>query len=244
MEQLPKGSGTVLGVLGICALLVGAISFWLGGGMSTTENVLTDDSAEEITLQEDLPAPLSPEELAAYDTDKTNPMNPVAKITTNKGVIELELFSDTMPVTTGNFIKLAEEGFYNGTKFHRVIKGFMIQGGDPITKTDEVMRYGTGGPGYTIADEHIKGEHLTNVRGTIAMANSGPQSGGSQFFINLVDNTFLDFDKEPLTSKHPVFGRVVGGMDIVDAISQVSVNPGNNLPLESIVVEKVEIVKS
>ncbi|MBY0309894.1 peptidylprolyl isomerase [Patescibacteria group bacterium] len=171
-------------------------------------------------------------------------MNPVAKITTNKGVIELELFADTMPITTENFMKLAEEGFYSGTKFHRVIEGFMVQGGDPNTKTDNVISYGSGGPGYAIADEHIKGEFLTNLRGTIAMANSGPQSGGSQFFINLVDNTFLDFDKEPLSSKHPVFGRVVGGMDIVDAIGQVEVNPGNNLPLEAIVVEKVEIVRS
>lgn len=234
----------MLVVLGICALLIGGISYWLGGAGGSTESDLYDETAEEISLEEDLPAPLTAEELAAYDTDKTNPMNPVAKITTNKGVIELELFADTMPVTTGNFMKLAEEGYYNSTKFHRVIEGFMIQGGDPNTKTDEVMSYGMGGPGYTIADEHIKGEYLTNVRGTISMANSGPQSGGSQFFINLVDNTFLDFDKEPLSSKHPVFGRVVGGMEIVDAIAQVDVNPGNNLPLEAIVVEKVEIVKN
>jgi peptidylprolyl isomerase len=160
--------------------------------------------------------------------------------TTNKGVVEIELFEDVMPITAGNFKKLVSEGFYDGTKFHRVIEGFMIQGGDPISKTDEVMRYGTGNPGYAIPDEHIKGENLSNVRGTISMANSGPNSGGSQFFINLVDNLGLDFDKEPLQSKHPVFGRVVKGMEVVDAIAQVETNP-RDVPIEPVVVEKVEI---
>ena len=145
-----------------------------------------------------------------------------------------------MPVTAGNFIKLAEEGFYNGIQFHRVIDGFMIQGGDPITKTDEVFRYGTGGPGYAIPDEHIAGEYLTNVRGTISMANSGPNSGGSQFFINVADNTNLDFDKQPLSSKHPVFGRVLSGMEVVDAIAKVEVND-RDLPLEPVVIETLTI---
>jgi peptidylprolyl isomerase len=103
-----------------------------------------------------------------------------------------------------------------------------------------VLRYGTGGPGYAIQDEHIKNDLLTNVRGTISMANSGPNSGGSQFFINLVDNQNLDFDKQPLSSKHPVFGRVVKGMDVVDAIAQVETNE-RDLPLEDVVVESVTI---
>ena len=119
----------------------------------------------------------------------------------------------------------------------------MIQGGDPNTKTDEVMRYGTGGPGYAIPDEHIEGDLLTNVRGTISMANSGPNSGGSQFFINLVDNTNLDFNKPPLSSKHPVFGRVVSGMEVVDAIGKVEVN-GNDLPLEDVMITSVTIRES
>ncbi|MEZ4104618.1 MAG: peptidylprolyl isomerase [Candidatus Paceibacterota bacterium] len=173
----------------------------------------------------------------------TNENNPIAKFTTNQGVFQIELYEDTMPITAGNFIKLAEEGFYDGIKFHRVIDGFMIQGGDPITKTDEVLRYGTGGPGYSIPDEHISGEHLTNIRGTISMANSGPNSGGSQFFINVADNTNLDFDKPPLTSKHPVFGQVIEGMDVVDKISIVDTNPAD-MPLENVVIEKVEIVRN
>jgi peptidylprolyl isomerase len=139
---------------------------------------------------------------------------------------------------------LVTSDFYNDVKFHRVISGFMIQGGDPITKTDEVLRYGTGGPGYAIQDEHVDGRELTNVRGTISMANSGPNSGGSQFFINLVDNTNLDFNKPPLSSKHPVFGKVVVGMDVVDAIGQVEVNPASSLPLEAVVIEKATIRRS
>ncbi|MCA9363410.1 peptidylprolyl isomerase [Candidatus Kaiserbacteria bacterium] len=167
-------------------------------------------------------------------------MNRIAVLNTNLGTIEIELFEDTMPITAGNFAKLIEEGYYDGIKFHRVIDGFMIQGGDPITKTDEVLRYGTGGPGYAIPDEHIKGDLLTNVRGTISMANSGPNSGGSQFFINLVDNVNLDFDKAPLTSQHPVFGRVITGMDVVDKIGGVETNP-SNLPLEDVVIESATL---
>jgi peptidylprolyl isomerase len=228
MKSLPT-----IGLLVLCGSLIIAIAVWLGGDKTVTEVPLTNNT-------ETLPAPLNPQELAAYDVEITNNMNPIAVFNTNQGVIEIELFDNTMPITSGNFAKLASEGFYNGTKFHRVIEGFMIQGGDPLTKTDEVMRYGTGGPDYSIPDEHIAGEYLTNVRGTIAMANSGPNSGGSQFFINLVDNTNLDFDKQPLSSKHPVFGRVVKGMEIVDKIGQAEVNP-RDLPLEDIVIESLEI---
>jgi peptidylprolyl isomerase len=116
----------------------------------------------------------------------------------------------------------------------------MVQGGDPNTLTDDIFKYGQGGPGYSIPDEHIEGELLTNVRGTISMANSGPNSGGSQFFINVVDNTNLDFNKAPLSSRHPVFGRVVSGMDVVDAISVVETGP-SNFPIEDIVIEKATI---
>jgi len=127
---------------------------------------------------------------------------------TNKGDIKIELYDD-MPITAGNFKKLVSEGFYNGVIFHRVIDNFMIQGGDP-TGT------GTGGPGYQIQDEFT--DHNKNNRGTISMANSGPNTGGSQFFINLKDNNYLD-------SKHPVFGEVIEGMDIVDAIGKVETGP-------------------
>jgi peptidylprolyl isomerase len=224
-----------IAVLTLCGALIVAIAMWLGPDEPKEPAV---DISEKTT--ETLPAPLTAEQLASYDVAMTNDNNPVAVFTTTMGTVEIELFEDTMPITAGNFKKLVNEGFYNGTKFHRVIDGFMIQGGDPISKTDEVMRYGTGNPGYAIPDEHIKGEYLTNVRGTISMANSGPNSGGSQFFINLVDNLGLDFDKEPLQSKHPVFGRVVKGMDVVDAVAQVETNP-RDVPIESVIVEKVEI---
>jgi peptidylprolyl isomerase len=173
--------------------------------------------------------------------EKTNKNNPVAVMTTNKGVIEIELFQDTMPITTANFKKLATQGFYNGTKFHRVISEFMIQGGDPTSKTTDTSKYGTGGPGYTIPDEFVTGKYLSNVRGTIAMANAGPSTGGSQFFINLVDNHTLDWNvPDPNNSQHPVFGRVIKGMDVVDAIGKIKTNP-RSVPVEDIVVSTVVI---
>ncbi len=220
------------GVLTLSLALVFAMAYWLGPERSP--RAATNDSTETIE------APLTAEALQAYNVDMTNKDNPVAVVTTNRGTFELELFADTMPITAGNFIKLAEEGFYDGVKFHRVMAGFMIQGGDPLTKTEEYLRYGTGGPGYTIPDEHVAGEYLTNVRGTIAMANRGPESGGSQFFINVADNTNLDFDKPPFSSKHPVFGRVLKGMDVVDAISEVETND-TDMPIDPVIIEKVEI---
>ncbi len=168
-------------------------------------------------------------------------MNPKAVFKTNRGVVTLELYEDAMPVTVGNFVKLAESGFYNGTKFHRVIDGFMIQGGDPNSKGDNAAIYGTGGPGYTIQDEFVEDPRLSNVRGTIAMANTGqPNSGGSQFFINTVDNLGLDYNKPPAGSSHPVFGHVVAGMDVVDAISSTETGVGD-LPVEPVVIESVTI---
>ena len=106
------------------------------------------------------------------------------KLKTNMGDIDIKMYED-MPITAGNFVKLVKEGFYDGLTFHRVIADFMIQGGCPNGN-------GTGGPGYTIKDEFVKGH--SNKRGTISMANAGPNTGGSQFFINLVDNGYLDWD--------------------------------------------------
>jgi peptidylprolyl isomerase len=143
---------------------------------------------------------------------------------TTMGDIKIELASN-MPITAGNFEKLVREGYYDGIIFHRVIKDFMIQGGDP-TGT------GAGGPGYVIKDEFT--DHNNNSRGTIAMANAGPNTGGSQFFINIVNNNFLD-------SKHPVFGRVVSGMDVVDAISKVKTDSSDR-PLETVKILKATIM--
>lgn len=218
-----------------CAVFIVGASYIFGGNGAKVEVETTKTNSST-----EMKAPLSKEALEAYSAIMTNENNPVAEVTTNVGVISIELYEDTMPITAGNFIKLASEGFYDGILFHRVIPGFMIQGGDPLTKTADTSRYGTGGPGYAIPDEHVRGEHLSNVRGTISMANSGPNSGGSQFFINVADNTFLDFDKEPLTSKHPVFGKVISGMEVIDAISQVETNE-RDLPLEPIKIQSVVI---
>jgi Peptidyl-prolyl cis-trans isomerase (rotamase) - cyclophilin family len=150
---------------------------------------------------------------------------------TNMGNIKIKLY-DNMPITAGNFKQLVEKGFYNGIIFHRVIPNFMIQGGCPNGT-------GMGGPGYSIPDEFVKGP--SNVRGTISMANAGPNSGGSQFFINLVDNTYLDWDKPPGSSKHPVFGEVVEGMDIVDKIGSVKTARGDK-PMSEVKIVKATII--
>lgn len=152
--------------------------------------------------------------------------NTDVKLETNHGDIVIHLYSD-MPVTAGNFKKLVEEGFYNGVIFHRIIDGFMIQGGDP-TGT------GMGGPGYEIEDEFTHAGGNKNDRGTISMANAGPDTGGSQFFINLVDNNFLD-------TKHPAFGKVIEGMDVVDKIAKVQTN-AQDKPVEDVVILKAMVV--
>lgn len=151
---------------------------------------------------------------------------------TTMGDIIIELFPD-MPVTAGNFEKLVREGFYDGIIFHRVIRNFMVQAGCPEGT-------GTGGPGYTIEDEFVKGH--SNARGTIAMANTGrPNTGGSQFFINLVDNTYLDWDNPSTPYKHPVFGKVVEGMDIVDAIA-MSRTDRNDRPVKEVKITSAEVL--
>ncbi len=225
----------VASIIGISLLLILGLAYWASMDKAPELELVTEPDTPEMT------APLAPEELNVTNPDNINTMNPVAVLETNQGTVEIELYKDTMPITAGNFEKLVKEGYYDGIKFHRVIDGFMIQGGDPLTKDDsQVARWGTGGPGYAIPDEHIAGPLLTNVRGTISMANAGPNSGGSQFFINLVDNTGLDFDKQPLSSKHPVFGRVIKGMDVVDAIGGVAVGAGDR-PLSPVVITKATI---
>jgi peptidylprolyl isomerase len=155
-----------------------------------------------------------------------------ATLHTNKGDITIEFFDTDAPNTVANFVKLAQNHFYDGVKFHRVIKGFMIQGGDPLTKDDAMQaRWGTGGPGYTFADEIRANNH--NEAGTISMANAGPNTNGSQFFINVANNSFLD-------GKHTTFGRVTTGMDVVEAIEGVATNE-NDRPLDPVVINSVSL---
>lgn len=154
-----------------------------------------------------------------------------ATVHTSKGDIKIE-FDAAAPKTVENFINLAKGGFYDGTKFHRVISGFMIQGGDPLTKDDSKQAmWGTGGPGYTFADEIH--ENNNNLIGSISMANAGPNTNGSQFFINVANNNFLD-------TKHTVFGHVVAGMDVVDAIVHTNTD-GNDRPTEPIAISGITL---
>ncbi len=146
--------------------------------------------------------------------------NPTATFETSEGTIQAEIFMDSMPITAKNFIDLANSGFYNGLHFHRVIPGFMLQFGCPHSKDPNSGRAGTGGPPHgTIQDEHNPDAKFSNEVGTLSMANTGrPNSGGSQFFINTQHNAFLDWFDSSTPSKHPVFGRITTGMDIVKAI--------------------------
>lgn len=148
----------------------------------------------------------------------------IATMKTNKGDIKIELDAKLTPKTVNNFVFLSKDGFYNGVIFHRVIADFMAQGGDP-TGT------GMGDPGYRFEDEISADNH--NNRGTISMANAGPNTNGSQFFINVVDNNFLD-------GKHTVFGKVVEGMDVVDDIVNVETDYSDK-PLEDIVINEVVV---
>ncbi len=151
---------------------------------------------------------------------------------TSAGEFTIEFFEKEAPKTVANFKKLAESGFYNGVKFHRVIEGFMIQSGDPLTKDDsQKMFWGTGGPGYKFEDEI--GPDNRNLTGTISMANAGPNTNGSQFFINVNDNTFLD-------TKHTVFGRVSDGLEVVHDIEAVPTD-GRDCPIEPVVIESITI---
>ncbi len=151
--------------------------------------------------------------------------NKVAVFDTNHGTFKVELFEDKAPKTAGNFVTLVEKGFYDGLVFHRVIKDFMIQGGDPNGD-------GTGGPGYKIDDEF--GEGLKHdSEGILSMANSGPNTGGSQFFITLVPTPWLD-------GKHAIFGKVVEGMDVVREIGGIETGPMDR-PVEPVVVNKITL---
>lgn len=146
---------------------------------------------------------------------------------TNMGTFEVALATEEAPNTSGNFIKLAKQGFYNGLIFHRVIDGFMIQGGDP-------KGTGFGGPGYQIKDEFSpKLKH--DSEGVLSMANSGPNTGGSQFFITLKDTRWLD-------GKHAVFGKVTKGMDVVRKIGKVKTG-AQDKPLQDVVINKLSIVE-
>ncbi|MFA6252729.1 MAG: peptidylprolyl isomerase [Patescibacteria group bacterium] len=164
------------------------------------------------------------------DTSVTQKTMPIVKIETNKGDITIELYASDAPKTVENFLTLVNKGFYDNVIFHRVISGFMIQGGDP-TGT------GRGGPGYQFADEldpKNASYQAGYVRGTVAMANSGPNTNGSQFFIMHQDY--------PLDHNYTIFGRVVSGLEVVDAIA-TSKTDATDRPLEEIKIKKAEVIE-
>ena len=161
--------------------------------------------------------------------------NQFATIKTNYGDIKLELYSQSAPKTVKNFLDLAQKGFYNGTKFHRVIRGFMIQGGDPLSKDESQKAYwGTGGPGYKFNDELTGQEKYP--QGTLAMANSGPNTNGSQFFIVTASPA------APLTPDYTVFGKVISGMDVAFKIEKVETD-SRDCPLEDVVIKSVSVLE-
>jgi len=232
-ENMKKGMTRVFSIIVVIAVLIGGGFYIYGnsGSDSNNEGKIADENQDNSDSGTEK---VKEVELVLDKDGNVQAMNPLytyAIMHTNKGDIRLKLYLQAAPKTTDNFIKLAKQGFYNGVKFHRVIEDFMIQGGDPKSKDNNWSDDGTGGPGYMFEDE-INDYKLT--RGKLAMANSGPDTNGSQFFIVTAESTpWLD-------GKHTVFGEVVGGMEVVGKIESVSVN-GNDHPLEDIVINGIDV---
>jgi cyclophilin family peptidyl-prolyl cis-trans isomerase len=218
-----------ISIMLVALVVVGGI--WLykqnGTGPATPEsNIIKEEvqTSETITKEETEPV-IKKEKIMQ------------ATINTNKGNITVEFFDQDAPKTVANFTKLAGEGFYDGIKFHRVIKGFMIQAGDPLTKDDtKAGLWGTGGPGYKLADEiDPKTDLYTQVgykKGIMAMANSGPNTNGSQFFI-----MNEDYALPPL---YTIFAKVVAGQEVVDAIASVKVGAGDR-PVDAVIINSITL---
>lgn len=220
----------------LVALAAGAWWFFASGRDGTASEA--EKQAAEFAMDAfGATVPPQPSQTAAANAAQpiTNALNKKymnATLHTNLGDIEIRLLDVDAPKTVANFTNLAEAQFYDGTKFHRVIKGFMIQGGDPLSKDDAMAaRWGTGGPGYHFADE-IHANNANSI-GTIAMANAGPNTNGSQFFINVANNNFLD-------TKHTVFGLVTAGMDIVEKIQNVETGQADR-PVTPVIIESISL---
>lgn len=192
-----------------------------GDKKTTTDSAKNNSQTQTQTLKKD--TAMNNETAGKEDSKKSD--GNIAKIETNMGTIKIKLYEDKSPITVANFKKLINEGFYNGIIFHRVIDGFMIQGGDP-TGT------GTGGSKETIKDEFSSGLKF-NKKGLLAMANRGPNTGTSQFFITLAPTEWLD-------GKHTIFGEVIEGMDVVEKIGKTKVGP-NDKPINEVKMTKVTL---
>jgi cyclophilin family peptidyl-prolyl cis-trans isomerase len=224
-----RGAATVVwSVIVILIIVIIALIVWVNDSGNLIPTTPTVASVSATTTASASTSPAS----TTINSQITNNEHMVT-IQTNKGTIVFDTYDADAPNTVNNFITLANKGFYNGLIFHRVIEGFMIQGGDP-TGT------GTGGPGYTFADElnpATPSYQAGYVRGTVAMANAGPNTNGSQFFIVQTDT--------PLPHSYTIFGHVISGMDVVDAIAAVPTNGnppvGSNKPLTPVIMEKVTV---
>ena len=235
---------------GLCALFIVGAVYWFflrGGTAPVVPSMASGVPVAELlggaaasAAGSNIEGPQMPNQVQAGPDGSQNVTQPDnnqkimgAIMHTNMGDITIA-FNPATPNTVANFVKLAKAGFYNGTKFHRVIKGFMNQGGDPLSKDDSKQaQWGTGGPGYKFDDEI--GAENRNAPGTLAMANSGPNTNGSQFFINVADNSFLD-------TKHTVFGIVTAGPEVVMAINGVETTGSpTDRPLEPVVIESITL---
>ena len=229
LKKDERGAAVVVwSVIGILIVVIIALIMWANGSGTSVSTTPTVASVGAAVVNPDTSAPVSTSTVPSTLTSTITNNEHMITIQTNKGTIVFETYDADAPATVTNFITLANKGFYNGTIFHRVIEGFMIQGGDP-TGT------GTGGPGYSFADElnsTTQSYQIGYVRGTVAMANSGPNTNGSQFFIMQKDT--------PLPHLYTIFGHVISGMDVVDAIAATQVN-GADKPLTPITMEKVTV---
>lgn len=224
--------------ISILILLLGSLAFYLQN--DTSVSVVEEKKITKTVPSKKIDTPSlvnGTTTLSATSTEATTTMEtkqPItrATITTNKGVIEVS-FSTNTPLTVANFTKLAREKFYNGVRFHRVIKDFMIQTGDPLSKdpANQAM-WGTGGPGYKFQDELTGNEQY--ALGTLAMANSGPNTNGSQFFIVTANPGY------PLPPNYTVFGKVTKGIEVALKIGDVKTGTQDR-PLEDIIIESVSV---
>ena len=189
-------------------------------------------SSATATTAADTAATTPPPAAAEQEKPMSYYQNKVAEMKTGKGTIVLRFFPDVAPNHVRNFIDLAEKGFYNGTKFHRVIEGFMIQGGDPNTRSGDPSTWGMGG-----AETNVKAEFNSkpHKRGVLSMARSQhPDSASSQFFIVVKDSNFLD-------NQYTVFGEVLSGMDVADAIVSAQKRPGSDMPVDPVAIESITV---
>jgi cyclophilin family peptidyl-prolyl cis-trans isomerase len=223
----------ILAAVGVLVVIFGGFLLYSQSSMQNSAPTESTASTTPLAIVASSTAPAAPA-IVTTSTPNTNQQTIMnATLHTSMGDITIQFFPEQAPKTVANFIKLAQSGYYDSTKFHRVIKGFMDQGGDPLTKDDsKEAEWGTGGPGYTIPDEISS--TLTNVAGTMAMANTGqPNTGGSQFFINAVDNPSLN-------GGYTVFGKVTAGMDVVTAINNVPTDSSDR-PLTPVVLKSITL---